>query len=236
VYRDLPVLCLIPARGGSKGVPGKNSKPLLGRPLIAWTVAAAQESAFVDDIVVSTDDAAIAAAAAAAGARVPFQRPADLASDEARMTDVIEHALVTLAAGSDSYGWLLLLQPTSPLRTAAHIDAAFARLGESRGRAIVSVCEAEHSPLWIGRLPADGNMASFCDAAAARSNRQQSGPYYRLNGSIYLADVSYWRAQQGFLGPETFALVMPHDVSVDIDEPLDFQLAECLLRRRLATS
>jgi CMP-N,N'-diacetyllegionaminic acid synthase len=236
VFQDRPVLCLIPARGGSKGLPGKNIRPLLGRPLIAWTVEAARGSRHVDDVVVTTDDQAIARAAVEAGARVPFRRPPELASDDARMTDVIAHALTTLDDPGATYGWLLLLQPTAPLRTAAHVDGAFERLAESAGRAVVSVCEAEHNPLWIGRLPADGNMASFCDAAVARENRQESGRYYRLNGAIYLADVAYWRANQGFLGPETFAFVMPQDASVDIDRPLDFGIAEYLLGRRATES
>ena len=226
------VLALIPARGGSKGLPGKNLAMLGDRPLIAWTIAAARDSAFVDEVVVSTDDDAIAQAAAAAGARVPFRRPAALAGDEARMGDVIAHALETLAATDPPYGWLLLLQPTSPLRTATHIDEAFARLTASKGRAVVSVCEAEHSPRWTAELPPDGSMAAFGDAAATRVNRQELGVFYRLNGAVYLADVDYWRAQQGFLGPATYAYIMAQDDSVDIDSRLDLDLAALLLARR----
>ena len=122
VFDDRRVLALIPARGGSKGLPGKNVAPLGGRPLIAWTIAAARGSAFVDEVVVSTDDEAIARAAAAAGARVPFRRPAALAGDEARMGDVIAHALETLAATDPPYGWL---------RTAA-ADLAAAHRGPHR--------------------------------------------------------------------------------------------------------
>ena len=232
MFADRPVLALIPARGGSKGLPGKNVAPLGGRPLIAWTIAAARECAHVDAVVVSTDDDAIARAAVAAGARVPFRRPADLASDEARMGAVVAHALDTLAATDPPYGWLLLLQPTSPLRTAAHIDQAFDRLRSSEGRAVVSVCEAEHNPRLAAELPPDGNMAAFGDALATRANRQELGTFYRLNGAIYLADVDYWRAQAGFLGPATYALVMAQDDSVDVDGRLDLDLAALLLARR----
>ena len=164
MFADRRVLALVPARGGSKGLPGKNVAPLRGRPLIAWTIAAAG-SALIDSVVVTTDDDAIAEAALAAGARVPFRRPAALAGDEARMSDVIGHALDTLALAGESYGWLLLLQPTSPLRTAAHVEAAFARLAASGGGAVVSVCEAEHNPQWMGELPPDGNMGSFGEQA-----------------------------------------------------------------------
>lgn len=226
------VLALIPARGGSKGLPGKNLALLAGRPTIAWTVAAALAARAVDDVVVTTDDDAIAAAAEAAGARVPFRRPAELAADEARMTDVVRHAIDTLTARGETFDWLVLLQPTSPLRTGADVDAAFARLTETGGRAVVGVCAAEHSPAWIGTLPPDGSMADFLAHAAGRANRQELGGYFRLNGAIYIADVAYWREQAGFIGPETFAFVMPPEASVDIDTALDHDFAEFLLARR----
>jgi CMP-N-acetylneuraminic acid synthetase len=231
VFGDRRVLCLIPARGGSKGLPGKNVAPLRGRPLIAWTVAAATGSAYVDDVVVSTDSDAIAAAAEAAGAAAPFRRPPALASDEARMTDVVAHALTTLSAAGGTYDLFVLLQPTSPLRTAAHVNAAFARLEASGGSAVVSVCETEHSPLWTGTLPTDGNMASFA-TEALRANRQELGRTYRLNGAVYLAETRYWRAQNGFFGPRTFAYVMRQDESVDVDQALDLDIAEFLMARR----
>ena len=134
MFADQRVLGLIPARGGSKGLPGKNLAPLHGRPLIAWTIAAARSSGFVDDVVVTTDDEDVARVALAEGARVPFRRPARLATDEASMNDVIAHALDELSREGDEYRWLLLLQPTAPLRTVAHIDEAFKRLGRERRR------------------------------------------------------------------------------------------------------
>ena len=229
------VLALIPARGGSKGLPHKNVAPLGGQPLIAWTIAAARDAAPVDDVVVTTDDDEIARVASAAGARVPFRRPAALAADGSHMAEVVEHALAALAQDGETYDWLLLLQPTSPLRTAAHVDEAFARLTASKGRAVVSVCEAEHSPRWTAELPPDGSMAAFGDAVATRANRQELGTFYRLNGAIYLADVDYWRAQAGFLGPATYAYVMAQEDSVDVDRRLDLDLAALLLARRDAT-
>jgi CMP-N,N'-diacetyllegionaminic acid synthase len=232
VFAGQRVLALIPARGGSKGLPRKNVASLGGQPLIAWTIAAARGAGPVDDVVVTTDDDEIARVATAAGARVPFRRPAALATDESHMSEVVGQALATLAEAGDSYGWLLLLQPTSPLRTADHIAAAFARLTQTGGRAIVSVCEAQHSPQWMGELPPDGNMGSFCESQAARVNRQQLARFYRLNGAIYLAAVDYWRAGGGFLGQATYAYVMAQEDSVDIDSGLDLELAEVLLARR----
>jgi len=232
MFEGRRVLALVPARGGSKGLPGKNVAPLRGRPLIAWTIAAAAGSAHVDDVVVSTDDDDIARAAADAGAGVPFRRPAALAGDAARMSEVVAHTLSTLATAQSEYGWLLLLQPTSPLRTTTHIDAAFARLAQSGGSAVVSVCEAEHSPLWMHELPPDGNMGAFSLSSATLANRQDLPTFHRLNGAIYLADVGYWRARSSFLGPPTFAYVMAQEDSIDIDSRLDLDLAELVLARR----
>ena len=205
VFAGRRVLALIPARGGSKGLPGKNVAPLDGRPLIAWTIAAARDSAFVDEIVVTTDDDEIAEAAAAAGARVPFRRPAALAADEARMGDVIAHALETLATTDD----------TLRLAAAAATDLAAAHRGsyrrgvrppdrEQAARGRVGL-RGRAQPRVDGELPPDGNMAAFGEAAATRANRQELGRFYRLNGAVYLADVDYWRAQAGFLGPATYA-------------------------------
>ena len=112
------------------------------------------------------------------------------------------------------------------------MDAAFSRLAASGGSAVVSLCETEHNPLWTGQLPPDGNMADFCEGAAARSNRQELGRYYRLNGAVYLADIDYWQAQHGFLGPGTYACVMSREESVDVDTSLDLEFAEFLLARR----
>lgn len=235
MFADQRVLGLIPARGGSKGLPGKNLAPLHGRPLIAWTIAAARSSGYVDDVVVTTDAEDIARVALAEGARVPFRRPARLAADEASMNDVIAHALDELSREGNEYRWLLLLQPTAPLRTVENIDEAFKRLAESGGDAVVSVCEVEHSPSWMGQLPGDGNMASFVDDVASRANRQQLATHYRLNGSIYLAAVDYWRAHGGFLGPGTYAYIMRQDESVDVDTSLDLEIAAHLMAQRAGT-
>lgn len=222
------ILGLVPARAGSKGVPGKNVRPLCGRPLIAWTLDAALASGVLDEVAVSTDDATAAQCAREAGARV-IDRPAELAGDSAAMIDVVRHALTV--AGPD-VTHVMLLQPTSPLRLADDVRAAVARLEESGGRAVVSVCEAEHSPLLASTLPGDGSMASFLSVQHATANRQELGAYFRLNGAIYLAEVDYLLGVGAFIGPETFALVMPQERSVDIDTETDFAVAECLMSRR----
>jgi CMP-N-acetylneuraminic acid synthetase len=227
------ILGLIPARGGSKGLPGKNVRQLAGRPLIAWTIGAARESGVLDTVVVSTDDEEISAAARAEGAEV-LARPDSLASDDSPMMDAVRHAIESLAASGRTFTHLMLLQPTSPLRTADDVRSAVDRLDQSPGRAVVSVCPAEHSPLLANTLPDDGSMAAFLRPEVATSNRQAMPQYYRLNGAVYLAEIDALLASGSFVSEDTYALVMPIERSVDIDSELDFQIAECLLARERA--
>jgi CMP-N,N'-diacetyllegionaminic acid synthase len=223
----LKVLGLIPARGGSKGLPGKNVRLLRGRPLIAWSVDAARRSAYVDAVVVSTDDAAIAKAARDAGAQVPFVRRAELAGDDASMVDVVLDAIDVLAAAGSDFNVVVLVQPTSPLRTEEDIDAAIDALSGPGRHAVVSVCPCEHSPLLSGTLPPDGSLAEFLRPDQV-VNRQDLPEFHRLNGAVYVAKVDWLRETRAFVGPGAFAYVMPAERSVDIDTELDFALAECL--------
>jgi N-acylneuraminate cytidylyltransferase len=224
------VLALIPARGGSKGVPQKNIAPLGGRPLIAWTVAAAHGSAFIDRLILSSDDAAIIAAAAAAGCEAPFVRPADLASDTARSIDVVRHAMDWAEAeGGGAYDYLALLQPTSPLRTAADIDACIRACHDSDAPAAVTVVEPQHSPYWMYARDGQGRLSPLLQAAADSSRRQDLPAAYLPNGAVYVGRCSELRRADSFVMPGVLGVVMPPERSVDIDTPLDFTLAELLL-------
>jgi CMP-N-acetylneuraminic acid synthetase len=223
------VLGLIPARGGSKGLPGKNTTLLAGKPLIAWTIEAALGAASIDDVVVTTDSDEIARVSAEAGASVPFMRPARFARDDTPMVDTVLHALDELEAQGRTYGSVALLQPTSPLRQAHHIDEA-AELRSERGcEAVVSVSEMEHSPLWANTLPADGRMGDFLRPGLEASRRQELPTHYRLNGAIYLIETDTLRRERAFIGPFAVAYVMPPEVSVDVDDALDLAFAEFLL-------
>ena len=226
------VLALIPARGGSKGLPRKNILPLQGRPLIAWSIRAALECDLVDYVLVSTDDKEIRDRAIEHGARAPFLRPPELATDTATTMEVIVHALEWLEKAGNRFDYLLLLQPTSPLRTSTHISSAFALLREKNGTGIVSVCEVDHHPAWTNTLPADHCMAGFLAADVRNVPRQQLPTCYRLNGALYLSEIAALKQEQGFVGPGTYALVMDRADSVDIDDQLDFDLAALLLQRR----
>jgi len=227
------VLAIIPARGGSKGLPGKNIKELCGKPLIAWCLETAKACGSIDRVVVSTDDKNIADVAKKYGAEVPFMRPVELATDTTSTIDVIIHA-VNWFEKYENYqpAYILLLQPTSPLRTAEDIEGAIQTLNDKNARAVVSVCEAEHHPWWSNTLPENDNMKDFIRSDILNERRQDLPVFYRLNGAIYLADTDYLHRHNGFFGPDTFAYKMPKSQSVDIDSAIDFKLAELLFEEK----
>jgi CMP-N,N'-diacetyllegionaminic acid synthase len=213
------VLAVIPARGGSKGLPGKNILPVGGQPLIGYSIGAAKASAAVDRVIVSSDDDAIIAAARACGCDVPFRRPDELATDTAASIDVVLHALDQVPG----YDYVVLLQPTSPLRTAADIDAACERLAESGALACVSVSPVEQSPYWMYQISDAGDLRPVLDLPAGVSRRQDLPPVYTLNGAIYVANVSWLRRNRTFLTAETVPYVMPTERSLDIDTYADVE-------------
>jgi CMP-N,N'-diacetyllegionaminic acid synthase len=213
-------LGLIPARGGSKGIPRKNVLPIAGKPLIAWTIEAALAAQWIDRVVVTTDDAEIAEVAARHGADVPFLRPAELARDETPGIDPVLHAIGMLPG----YDRIVLLQPTSPLRGAIDINAAIGMAADDL--MVVSVTEAPHAD-WIFSMDAAGLLDVGVVQPVAR--RQDMTKRYALNGAIYVAGCDELRASRSFLGPNTAGYVMSPERSIDIDSPLDWKLAELLL-------
>lgn len=229
----MEILALIPARGGSKGLPGKNLRVLAGRPLIAYTIAAAQASRYGLRAVVSTDDPAIARAAAELGAEVPFLRPPDLARDETPTLPVVQHALRHLAA-AEGYrpDLVVLLQPTSPLREARHIDEAIDLLLAEGAESAISLCPVEHSPFWMKTVDERGRVRPFLPGAPVHLRRQDLPPVYRPNGAIYITRPEIVLDQNRLLGDDTVAYLMAPEDSVDIDTELDLWLAEMLLQRR----
>jgi N-acylneuraminate cytidylyltransferase/CMP-N,N'-diacetyllegionaminic acid synthase len=224
------ILGIIPARAGSKGLPGKNIKMLVDKPLIAWTAEQALSSNYIDNIVVSTDSRDIAEVAKNYGCEVPFLRPSELATDKSNMMDVVLHAIDRLEKDDSFFDAVMLLQPTAPLRTAQDIDNAIRLFSEKEAEAVVSVCEVEHHPYWSNTLPLDGCMKDFL-IPEARKNRQELPTFYRLNGSIYLARTDYFKLNRTFIGDNAYAYIMPPERSVDIDTELDFKLAELLIRQ-----
>ena len=216
------VLGLITARGGSKGLPDKNILPADGRPLIAWTIAAALASRSIDRLVLSSDDERIIEVARSHGCEVPFRRPAELATDSASSMDVVFHALDELP-GHDV---VVLLQPTSPLRTADDIDAACRAIESGIAPACVSVCLVEQSPYWMYRLDDGARMAPLLDSSSRLARRQELPPVCIPNGAVYVADIAWLRQSRTFIAGETVAHVMPVERSLDIDTADDFAAFE----------
>jgi N-acylneuraminate cytidylyltransferase len=213
------VLGLIPARGGSKGLPGKHLLPAGGKPLLAWTIEAARGARVLDRLVLSSDDDAIVTTALEYGCEAPFRRPPELATDEAASIDVVLHALDQLPG----YDLVVLLQPTAPLRSATDIDAACERLVASGAPACVSLCPVEHSPYWMYRLDEADRLRPVAELPPDVTRRQRLPRAYLLNGAIYIARVEWLRESRNFVGEETVAYVMPAERSIDIDTRADFE-------------
>jgi len=231
MFKNKTILALIPARAGSKGLPGKNTRPLLGKPLVAWTIEQALASRYLDKIVVSTDDVNISRIALQYGAEVPFLRPRKLATSPAKMAGVLMHALDFFEKKSYKFDLIMVLQPTSPLRKAEDIDGAIEFLFRKSSRAVVSVCPVEHHPFWCANLNKDGRIGSFLNPSGIYKNRQELPEYFRINGAVYLAYTSFFRKNKKFITKGTYAYKMPRERSVDIDAELDFDFARFLVSR-----
>jgi CMP-N-acetylneuraminic acid synthetase len=228
------ILGLIPARGGSKGIPGKNLIPLAGKTLLAYTVEAGLASLGLTRLVLSTDDEAIAQAGRALGAEAPFLRPAVLAQDDTPALPVIQHAVRFL----EDQGWradvVVYLQPTSPLRQARHIDSALELLLSQQADTVVSVMPVPHqfNPASVMRLE-DGCLRPFLPELAHLLRRQDKPQVWARNGPAVLASTHATLMERGQLyGPRTLPLVMTPEESHDIDTPFDLELAAWLLGRR----
>ncbi len=224
------ILALIPARGGSKGIPGKNIKNFNGKPLIAWTIEEAKKSKYLDKIVVSTDSGAIADIAVKYGAEAPFIRPGGLASDNANMMDVVLHCINFFQDTGDNYDIIVLLQPTSPLRRADDIDGAIEFFIEKNANAVLGVVACDHPPQLAGILPKDLSMNNFVQGNSGNKNRQELRAYYRVNGALYLADIDFILRKRDWYGAKTFAYIMKKERSADIDDLFDFMLAEFVMK------
>jgi len=211
----LRVLAIIPARGGSVRLPRKNVMDFMGKPLIHWTVKAALDSGVCDRVTVNTDDPEIAAAGRDAGADVPFLRPAHLATSEATTFDVVQHAIETL---NDTPEYVVLLQPTSPLRNGGDIAAAFALIERTCAPAVVSVSRFD-KPWPVLRRVDDANV--ICELPEPADGR----PTHQLNGAVYIERLQPFLETRSFTPPGTLAYEMPSDRSVDVDTALDFKIA-----------
>ena len=224
-------IAIIPARSGSKGLKDKNIRDLNGRPLLAWTIDAAVCSGEFDEIMVSTDSEAYAETARRYGADVPFLRSPATATDTASSWDMVAEVLENCRERGSTFDTFCLLQPTSPLRNAEDIRNAYALFRDKAEFAVVSVCEAEHSPLWCGHLPENGEFTGFIRQEDVKQ-RQAGGKFYRLNGAIYIVDTQRFATDRFLYHEGSYAYIMPQERSVDIDTETDFRLAELLMSGR----
>lgn len=230
------VLAIVPARGGSKGLPGKNLRLLDGRPLVAWPVSVALGAASVDRVIISTDDIAIAEAARNAGADVPFMRPSHLAHDTASSMEVILHALDTLESQGQEYEYVILLEPTSPLTESSDVEAALAHLRSAgaTAEAIVGICRVEAThPEYDVRRNTSGIISPYAVADfKSLRRRQEIEELYFLDGSLYISRVEAFRHYKTFYHERTLGYEVPRWKSLEVDDIFDFIMVEAVVRQR----
>ncbi|MDE6435794.1 MAG: acylneuraminate cytidylyltransferase family protein [Lachnospiraceae bacterium] len=223
-------LAIIPARSGSKGLVDKNIRNLNGKPLMEYSIKAAIKSGCFDEVMVSTDSEKYADIAISCGAKVPFLRSSENSSDRASSWGVVREVLNGYREQGIQFDMVTLLQPTSPLRTAADIINAYEIFKEKQARSVISVCEMETSPLLCNTLREDNCLEGFISPEIRDKRRQDLPQYYRLNGAIYICRVNYSDMQFELYGKDSYAYIMSPQKSVDIDTEFDFFLAEQIIK------
>lgn len=226
-------LAIIPARSGSKELKDKNIRLLCGKPLLAYSIEAALRSDMFEKVMVSTDSAEYAKIAVEYGADVPFLRNQETSTDNATTWSMVAEVINKYRELNQEFDSVCVLQPTSPMRDANNIKEAYKVFVEKNAFSVVSVCEAEHSPLWMNVLPEDESLNGFLDGNVfAKGGRQNLGAFYRLNGAIYICKVDKEKRFEKLLyGEQSFAYKMDRKVSIDIDNIDDFELAEYYMQK-----
>lgn len=223
MIQNQSVLALIPARGGSKGVPRKNLREIAGKPLIAWAIEAGRQSRYIDRLILSSEDPEIMAQARSWGCEVPFVRPAELARDDTPGMEPVLHALTALP---EEYDYVVVLQPTSPLRLAEDIDGCLETCLRQEAPACVTVAEVDQSPFWMYRLDSARHLLPLIDQKGHPSRRQELPQVYILNGAVYVARTAWLQQQRTFMTAETVAYIMPRGRSQDVDTEVDLKICE----------
>lgn len=216
------ILAIIPARGGSKGVPRKNIRKLAGKPLIAWTIEEAKKSKYITRTILSSEDPKIIDIAKQYECDVPFVRPLKLAQDDTPGIDPVLHAVEQCPG----YDYVVLLQPTSPLRTIEDIDGCIEYMLSQNADFCVTVTESEKSPYWMYKVSDNGKMKPLIELEKLPLRRQDSPKIYALNGAVYVAKTERLVEENTFLTTNTVAYVMNKERSMDIDTELDFKVCE----------
>lgn len=227
MYKEKTFLAIIPARGGSKRLPKKNILDLNGNPLISYSIQAGLYSKYIDNVIVSSDNTEILDISKKYGAEI-IKRPDFLSNDTATSFNVVKHTLENVK----KFDFVILLQPTSPLRNSKHIDEAIKLLHSKNADAIISVCETEHNPLWSNTLPNNNCMDTFLRNELKNKRSQDLKKYYRINGAIYVCKYEKLLKEESFfLSHNIFAYIMNRKNSIDIDCEFDFQMAEYIMKK-----
>lgn len=226
------IIAIIPARGGSKEIPHKNVRNLCDKPLIAWTIEQGLKCKYLDKIIVSTDDHHISEISKQFGAQVPFLRPKEISKDDSSTVDAVIHALNYYEINKYKVDIVVILQPTSPLRTSEDISMALKIFFENKDAdSVVSVSKCNHSPYWSLKIENKFLKANFGDKYL-NLRRQDLPDLFLPNGAIYISSKNNIQKNKGFFGKRTMPYVMPYERSIDIDSIIDLKLAEILLGER----
>ena len=234
MYKNQRILAIIPARGGSKGIPNKNIISLCGKPLIAYSILAAKASRYIDDIIVSTDSEQIADIAAEYGASVPFLRPAALASDTSKTIDCMVYTIDELEKQGQHYDCVVLLQPTQPIRKEDSIDQAIAMILDSTEDSLVSVTTVSEHPILMRTITKEGTLKSLLPMSST-VRRQDFPDIYRVNGSIYINRINDSFNSSTSLNDNLLPFFMEEKYSIDIDSYEDLKKAETFLQQHISS-
>lgn len=226
MYKGKKILAVIPARGGSKGIPRKNIVLINGKPLIQYTIDEARKSQYIDSIIVSTDDKEIAKTSYELGAEVPFLRPRELAEDSTKTIDVLIDIIQKL---KQQYDYLLLLQPTSPLRRVFHIDGAIQKIIDTGQLSLVSICKVKEHPVLMRTITKDGQLKKLINTNST-VRRQDFSDYYIVNGAIYINKLDDNFTNQTSLNDNILPYIMEQKYSLDIDEPQDLKKLKLVIQ------
>ncbi|STX41616.1 N-acylneuraminate cytidylyltransferase [Legionella donaldsonii] len=234
MIKQKKVLAIIPARGGSKGLPGKNIRPLNGIPLVAWPIKTALSSRYVDRVIVTTDAPEIAKVALAYGAEVPFMRPAEFARDTSPSSEAVIHAIKFCAETDGPYDYFVLLEPTSPLTEAADVDEALETLVAGEGLSIVGASKVEAShPVYCATIGDDNFLRPYNRESFAKPIRRQDvDDVYFFEGSLYISDTKKYLETETFYHERTLPYIVPAWKSLEVDTLLDFLKIETILKNK----
>ena len=232
MYKGLSVLCIIPARAGSRGILGKNLQDLNGRPLISYVFANAMGCAEIDRTIVSTDSDEVAALATDSGLDVPFRRPSALAEDHVNTIDVLLHAMDHVEQNENhSYDVLVLMHATAPLCSSDDVSACIRLLASTGAGSVFSVAAAQRNPYFnMVEIAADGSV--HLSKKGSFATRQEAPPVYELNSAVYAWRWESLRKHRAVILPDSQVFVMPKERSIDVDDPMDLQLASLLLTQQ----